>query len=104
MSDYLTPDEDSDDIPRAIRLNMELCVSRFNFHRVQEVMRFLKWHWGGNTRPPNEEEMKSTSYELMENAYRSDSGYCSTGGFTAEYEDGNFFLSFNVSESDTLFD
>jgi len=104
MTAYLTPDISDEAIPKEIRRDIELCVSRFNFKKVNNVMRFLKWHWGGDTRPPNEEEMKEVVYRLLEEAYQSHSGYCATGGFSAKYEDGIFFLYFALCESDTFFD
>lgn len=74
-------------------------ISRFNFDKVHKTMAALKWKWR-DIGQPSINEMKSTARRLLINASESEHGNSCTGGFQAEmHKDGEFTLSFVVTES-----
>jgi hypothetical protein len=80
-------------------------LKTFDFKKVETTMTSLNWKWATCNRVPNIEQLKSCASSLMDCAYKESTertngqGYCSTGGFVAEYRGNNFWLSFVIEEA-----
>lgn len=65
--------------------------------RIKKAMKALNWKYHGTTgKNITRAELKETARRVCEEAFN---GYrCSTGGFTAEYEDDCLRLTFEIDE------
>jgi hypothetical protein len=64
----------------------------FDFEKVKVAMDATNWTWMGSEEPPTTAQIIEKARELCEEAYTKNSGI-STGGFTAEYDKEEGFLS-----------
>ncbi len=77
----------------------------FNFENVHNAMTALNWCWyfgkdkfGKDLRGvPDLATIKNFAYELLKTSYDTNDN-CSTGGFTAGWENGEMFLCFTLEE------
>jgi hypothetical protein len=67
----------------------------FEWSTVRSVMVHLNWTWCGNKKPPTINKMKDTARKLLSEAWQY-KGVSITGGFNAEYCEGELRLSFEV--------
>ena len=65
----------------------EALLDRFNFKKVQHVMKTMDWKWvdwaSGNHTVPSEERIKSAAEHLLSKLADGDSTSLSTGGLRA---------------------
>jgi hypothetical protein len=86
------------DISANVREELDNILASTDFNKIQEVMAYLNWTWGGSEKPPTITELKQTARELLMTvgAINHDVTYMATGGFTAEYADEVLSLAFSV--------
>ena len=85
------------------------CLSKkimeaFDFPKVHKVMKCLDWYWTmGEERMgiPSIPTIQRSAMELLKKAYDNRKGSISTGGFSAGMEDGELWLSFEVTGEHT---
>ncbi len=86
-------------------------LDSFDFKHVKSTMDLLDWKWATTDPPmqvPSIFHLKDCASRLMDYAYEESregtggKGYCSTGGFVAEYKNENFHLSFVLKEADSM--
>lgn len=86
-----------------IRYNFSEALSRFDFAKVYDVMRYLGWNWGLKTRSPSQAEMIDMVKELLESAISSfDDEEISvlSGGFLVRIsKKGQVAIQFIVTQS-----
>ena len=70
-------------------------MSNFDFNKVYDVMQHLDWKWIDNPRCPSMKDLKEAAHERLWTAYES--GFCSSGGFEAEYDSRNGFTTGSLS-------
>lgn len=75
-------------------------LDNFDFESVHKAMIALEWNWYlgmGGEGIPSVGALKKAARELLSEAWTKRS-IISSGGFSAEYDDGNLVLSFTLEE------
>lgn len=87
------------------KAKLQKVLNTFNFEKMRKVMEHLEWVWvEGIGRPfgvPNIDDLRKTAKQLLEESFEERESI-SSGGFSAEYDGDNFFLSFVVTDSDSF--
>jgi len=94
-------------------LKIALTLSRFDFDKVQKAMEAVGWKYstgnpdGDCTSIPTVDDLYNTAYRLLKDTAKSQStlsgGFfsASSGGFVATYKNKEFYLVFELGESDS---
>ena len=64
---------------------IEAMLNKFDFNKVQFVMKSLNWEWH-NKGIPTIEDLKECAKDLLNTAYEEKIIQTSTGGFVASYD------------------
>lgn len=81
---------------------IEEIMENFDFEKMHEVMKFLKWEWWNLKTTPTVEQLREAARKKLEDTATRKLGFHS-GGFRTEYiNDGDLHLSFVVTDWDTL--
>ena len=75
-------------------------MDEFDFNKVHKTMKLLNWEWR-DIGVPDITEIRRNARYILNTAYKSESGYCSTGGFESKVTKHGISLKFIIAEWDT---
>lgn len=72
----------------------------FLWERVYRCMKELDWEWSreGVGYIPSVDAIKVTARYICWQAYQNETGFCSTGGFTAKFQEDCLHLAFIIED------
>jgi hypothetical protein len=79
---------------------IEEIMDWFDFRKVAETMKALKWEWltEDGMQVPSESEIRQYARQQLKYVVRNKVRYTACGGFLARNDDGYLSLAFQVSE------
>jgi len=81
-------------------------LNLLDFEKINKAMKAVDWTWKdrktGESRVPNEKELRSMAEYCMNMAWKSDKKFFSSGGFEAEIINGTMEIRFVIDRANFL--